>query len=251
LILQEFNEPPQGNLGDVLRLRLGMPYLDAQYGLTPADVLLCCSNEPAATSSTLATAMGVDVGPKLHVVIGVRLTNDAYRVLATLLVDSFDELKLVAQAFHVEVSSIDNEPEIHAARSYQSEGQGRIWLSDYTVSVAPASYDAHTGVIKCNRTEWLDTTHFYLTTPGRLILPKVNASVQTFADHCAAMAKVTQKNALTGEQSSLYLSKGPDHFRHALLNFFLAARQQTPIEYRHTQTLIAQGKTKDFRLFGS
>lgn len=248
-ILSEHENPPEGNVGDFQRLRLGLAYLDAQYGLTAADVLLCCGREPALSSSTYATAMGVDVGKKLHVVIGLRLTNDAYRVLTCLLVDSWDELKNVARAFNVELSSLDNEPEIHKAREYQSSGQGRIWLSDYTESVLPASYNLETGVIKCNRTEWLDTTHFYVTTPGRLILPSVNENVKTFADQCAAMAKVVIKDSLTGEQKSFYISKGPDHFRHAFLNFLLAARQQTPVEYRRTHTPTNAPRRSGFDLY--
>ena len=39
-ILAEWNDPPEGNVADVHRLRLGLPYLDAQHGLSPVDVLL-------------------------------------------------------------------------------------------------------------------------------------------------------------------------------------------------------------------
>ncbi len=244
LILQEFNDPPEGNVGDVKRLRLGMPHLDEQYGLTKDQVLLRCGTEPAAAASAASCAMGVDVGPKLHVVVGYRLTNDAYRVLALLLVDGWGELDQAARAFHAEVTSIDNEPEIHAARSYQAAGPGRIWLSDYVDSVLPAHYDAKTRVVSVNRTEILDTTHYYLTTPGRLVLPRVNTLVQLFAEHCSAMAKIVTKDARTGEAKSRYISKGPDHFRHAFANFLLAARQQVPVEYRGTHTQRAPRRSR-------
>lgn len=236
IILAEFKNPPEGNLGDVLRLRLGRPYLDAQYGLTAADVLLACGKEPAWAASSIPLAMGVDVGKQLHVVLGLRLTNDAYRIVACLLLDTWDELVRVARAYHVEVASIDNEPEIHKAREYQATGPGRIWLSDYVESVQPAHYSETTGVIKVNRTEILDTGHFYLTTPGRLVLPVVNTTVQIFADQCAAMSKVVTKDAKTGAHKATYISTGPDHFRHAFANFLLASRQQVPVEYRVTQT---------------
>lgn len=234
-ILAEYTNPPLGNLGDVIRLRLGRPYLDAKHGLTAADVLLCCGRDPAMLSSSIPTALGADVGKVIHVVIGVRLTNDAYRILTCLTVDGWDELKRLAMAFNVEVSSIDNEPEIHKAREYQASGPGRIWLSDYVESVQPANYDEKTHVVKVNRTEILDTTHFYIVTPGRLILPAANSMVEMFADQCAAMVKVVARDERTGDQSSTYLSNGPDHFRHAFANFLLAAKQQVPVEYKCTQ----------------
>jgi hypothetical protein len=251
VILAEYNHPPQNNLGDVIKLRLGRPYLDAQYGMTADDVLLRCGTEPQAAASSIPTAMGVDVGAALHVVLGLRLTNDAYRVLACLLVSGWDELKLVANAYNVEVSSLDNEPEIHKAREYQATGRGRIWLSDYTTSVAPYHYDEKTGVITANRTQILDETHFYIMTPGRLVLPAVNTNVKIFAEHCAAMVKIVVKNPRTGAQDAMYRPRGdkPDHFRHAFANFLLAARQQVPVEYRRTHPRSNTPRRTGFNLY--
>ncbi|HUU94032.1 MAG TPA: phage terminase large subunit family protein, partial [Phycisphaerae bacterium] len=134
-ILAEMEDPPEGNLGDVKRLRLGLPHLDAQYGLTAEDVLLACTGDPPASASTTPTVIGVDVGRRLHVVIGVRLAPDVYRILTCLVLEDFEALKTVAKVFHAEVTSIDNEPDLHAARRYQAEGPGQVWLSKYIESV--------------------------------------------------------------------------------------------------------------------
>jgi hypothetical protein len=241
-LLEHWEHPPEGNLADVKRMDFGLPHLDAQFGLTANEVLLLCTAEPAAAASAVPTAVGVDVGKKLHVVIGYRIGSDAYRLIALLLLDSFEELLGVARTFSAELTSIDNEPEIRAARDYQAKGPGQIWLSDYVESIAPAHYDEHTRVVKCNRTEYLDATHFYLRTPGHLWLPRQTPVVELFAGQCAAMAKVIEKNPKTGDQKGIWVQVGPqDHFRHALVNFLLAARRQTPIQYRSTDTTGARG----------
>lgn len=227
-LLDAYEHPPEGNLGDVLRLRFGLPYLEAQYGLSANEILLACTQEPPASRSSLMTAMGVDVGKVLHVVIGRRIGSDAYRIVATLLVDDFDELKKVAKAFRVTCSCIDNEPELRAARAYQSSGPGRIWLSDYVEAVGPAAYEVKTGIVRVNRTEALDDTHFYLSKPGRLLLPTATKLVRQFAEECASMAKVVTRDSATGKTRAQYISRGPDHFRHAFVNFLLAARQMSP-----------------------
>jgi hypothetical protein len=229
LILQEYGDPPEGNLGDVKRLRLGVPHLDSQAGLTAQQVLLCCTQEPMAASSTIATAMGVDVGAKLHVVLGYRLLEDAYRIVALVLADSWDQLKITARTFANEVACIDNEPELRGARDYQAAARAQVWLSDYVQSVQPASYQTETRIVRVNRNEALDMTHYYLTHPGRLLLPRETDLVTDFARHCSHMARIVTKDPLTGKQQVQWITRGgPDHWRHAFVNFLLAAKLQVP-----------------------
>jgi len=247
LILSEMEDPPEGNLGDVKRLRLGLPHLDAQYGLTPADVLLACTAEPAASASRVPTCLGVDVMRQLYVVIGHRLGPDVYRIIACLILEDFDALATVAGTFNAELTCIDSEPDLHAARRYQADGPGQVWLSDYIESVGSAKYDVASGVVKINRTEGLDRTHYYLTKPGKLRLPRATPLMRQFASECAAMAKIVRKDPLTGDLKSVYISTGADHFRHAFLNFLLAAKRQSPILLRSTHTTPKGGR--DFDLF--
>ena len=242
-LLGAYEHPPRGDLGDVMRLKFGLPYLDSQYGLSSPQILLCCTQEPAATHSLIQTAIGVDVGPQwLHTVVGYRVSEDAYRIIACLLVRDFDELKRTARAFRAGTQSVDNEPEIRQARNYQATGQGRIWLSDYTEAVGPAAYDVATGVVRVNRTEILDDTHYYLSHPGRLLLPKENQFVTMFAEQCATMVKVILRDEVTGKTVARYITRDKggvgDHFRHAFANFLLAAKTTT------AQSVITDRQTK-------
>ena len=245
LILREMEDPPEGNLGDVKRLRLGLPHLDAQYGLTPEDVLMLCTAEPAASASRVPTCIGVDVMKQLYVVLGYCLRPDCYQIIACLILDGFEAFETVARTFYAEVTCIDNEPDLHAARRYQETGPGEVWLSDYIESVGSARYDLASGVVKINRTEALDQTHYVLTKPGRLRLPRATPLIRQFADECAAMAKVVRKDPLTGDLKSFYFSKGPDHFRHAFVNFLLAAKRQSPILLRSTDATPTGGRGFD------
>jgi hypothetical protein len=236
-LLAAWEHPPDGDRAGVLRFKFGRAYIDNTCGLSPADVLLRCQGWPMLMRSTTPTALGVDVGPRdLHVVIGDRLAPDVYRILALLIVPDWLTLQQVLRAYRVEVGSIDNEPEIRQARLFQQQAAGlaQIWLSDYVPTVGPAHYDRASGLVRVNRNEILDDTHYTITTPGKLQLPAPNALVQMFADQCANMTKVVEKQPRTGALTVTYLQTGPDHFRHAFANFLLAAKLQVPTMVRQT-----------------
>lgn len=229
-LLRDYENPPEGGIGTVLRFDLGLPYLDASMGFSPAQVLLCCDPQrPMALSCRLRTAFGVDVGKQLHVVVGYRVGNDHYRIIALILAKDWTALSMAMREFSCEVASIDNEPELHEARQFQSQQRGRkIWLSDYGIAVGPAAYDHTTGIVRVNRNEILDHTHHLIVTPGKLLLPANCAIVQNFADQCANDVRVIAKKPGTGDAVVQYLERGPDHWRHAFANFVLAAKQQVP-----------------------
>ncbi|KKL52429.1 hypothetical protein LCGC14_2285570, partial [marine sediment metagenome] len=71
-ILHDFRDPPEGNLADVYRLRLGLPYIAAEDRLTQAQVYECCNNDGMYSSHSGPCAMGVDVGKVKHIIIGSR-----------------------------------------------------------------------------------------------------------------------------------------------------------------------------------
>ena len=75
-ILRDYIDPPQGNLGDVYRLRLGLPYVAAEDKLTTDTVLDCCAINPVLAGHNGPCAMGVDVGKIKHVIIGARTGVD-------------------------------------------------------------------------------------------------------------------------------------------------------------------------------
>jgi hypothetical protein len=229
-LLKDYESPPDGNLSNVMRFDLGLPYLDASLGFSSSQVLLCCDrNRPMALSSRIRTAFGVDVGKQLHCVVGYRQADDSYHVLALILAKNWAELAAAMQAYSCEVASIDNEPELHEAREFQRRQRSReIWLSDYGVATGPAAYDHASRIVRVNRNEILDHTHYLIVTAGKLLLPAVCAMVEDFAAQCANDVKVVNKKPGTGDAIVSYIERGPDHWRHAFANFVLAARRQTP-----------------------
>ena len=68
--MEDFVNPPFGNLADVYRLRLGRAYSARDEKLRINDVLACCGNDSPALSHKGPCAMGVDVGKIKHIVIG-------------------------------------------------------------------------------------------------------------------------------------------------------------------------------------
>lgn len=256
-LLDAYEHPPENDLAGVMRFKFGRAYIDAALGLSTEDVLRSCTREPAWTRADFGTAIGVDVGPHfLHVVIGRRLAADVYQVGAIMMVTGWGELKQVFQTFRCAVASIDNEPEVHAARQFQADmSRGcEVWLSDYIHTVRGYAYDQITKVVKVSRNEVLDETHHVLTAAGKLRLPTANTIVEEFARQCANVVKVVEAKPGTGDPIVSYLKRSssvPDHFRHALANFLLAAHRQVSVDSIATTTSVQTRRTGDFDLFGS
>ena len=248
-ILYQFEHPEdyEGGIADFYRYVLGLAYLDADQGLTAADVLLRCTNDPPATLSSRPTVMGVDVGKVLHVTIGYRLGLESYQVIAALVVESWPELKQVAKAFNAGVTVIDSMPELSKARDYQRAAPGEVWLCQYIESVRGMSFERKTGIVSVNRTEALDDSLFIVRTPGRLRLPRPSRMVQWFATEVANSVKVVTKDPGTGKVHARYMETGPDHFRHSLSYFLIGARRSSPI-LKETQ-VQADAAHRDFDVF--
>jgi len=243
-LLDAYENPPDGDLAAVMRFKFGRAYIDSSLALTPEAVLLCCTAETMWTKAT-KTAIGVDVGPHhLHCVIGRRLSEDAYQVGALAMLPDWEQLSNLFRQFGCEVASIDNEPEVHMAREFQAQQRAEVWLSDYIHTTRGYQYDQAQRVIRCSRNEILDETHFRLSTAGKLRLPAVNTLVKDFSVQCTNLCKVIEKRPGTGDLIVTYIQRGPDHWRHALANFLLAARRQHGTVGAHETTTPAnQGFT--------
>ena len=243
-LLDAYENPPDGDLANVMRFKFGRAYIDSSMALSSEAVLLCCTTETMWTKG-VRTAIGVDVGPHhLHCVIGRRLSEDAYQVGALAMVQDWEQLSNLFRQFGCEVASIDNEPEVHMAREFQSKQRAEVWLSDYIHTTRGYQYDQAQRVIRCSRNEILDETHYRLSTAGKLRLPAVNSMVKDFAAQCANLCKVVEKKPGTGDPIVIYVQRGRDHWRHALANFLLAARRQHgTVEAHETGPRSNQGFT--------
>jgi hypothetical protein len=246
-LLDAYENPPDGDLANVMRFKFGRAYIDSSLALSSEQVLLCCTSETMWTKGT-KTAIGVDVGPHhLHCVIGRRLDEDSYQVGALAMVQGWPQLANLFRQFGCEVASIDNEPEVHMARDFQAKQRSEVWLSDYIHTTRGYQYDQQQRVIRCSRNEILDETHFRLSTAGKLRLPAVNSLVKDFAVQCSNLVKVIEKKPGTGDPVVTYVQRGPDHWRHALANFLLAARRQHGTVSVHDTP--AGAKPSNFTLF--
>lgn len=224
-ILKAYQEPG-GNVTEFYNSKLGMAYVQAENRLSTTDIYQCCGQDPMQVKETNPCAMGVDVGKLLHVVVGFKSREDVYELIYFARVSTFNDLHDIAKRFNVQCAVLDMEPETRAARKFQEAENFEVFLCDYIESAkAGAVWDEKKGLVKLNRTEICDTTHELFTSPGTLILPRRCDEVDEFAKECRNIAKVLEEDQETGSREYRYRKLGPDHYRHALNYFSLAAQR--------------------------
>lgn len=226
-ILSNFADPPEGNLGDVYRLRLGLPYSSKEEKLRKSDVLACCGSDIMGTEHSGPCAMGVDVGKIKHVVIGVKIDNERYELVKVARCDNFGEIHDLAKRFHVKSAVIDLRPYEETVRKFQREESYGISLCEYSDTLIQETiWNDKTGVVKVHRTGIFDATH-RLITENQLILPRQCPAIEQFAVQCCNCARFEEKNKRTKQTVFRYRSTGDkkvgDHYRSALNYFLLAA----------------------------
>jgi hypothetical protein len=233
-VRQEFENPPRGNLRDVYRLRLGLPYLDTQSQLTTSEVYACCNHDLMPLSHAGPCAMGVDVGKIKHVVIGVKTGHsrdgDRHQIVKVCEVDTFNEIHDLIRAYNVRRAVIDIRPYEDEVRSFQKAECIPIFLCQYLDgSVQPISFNDITGIVKVNRTEICDASHRAIMNKT-ITIPRRCTAIDTFAKQVTGTAKVLDRNQRTGLEIFRY-QRGmgaEDHYRHAL-NYFLLASERLPV----------------------
>ncbi len=223
-ILEDFSNPPEGNLADVYRLRLGLPYIATEDRLTEAQVYNCCGIYIQSHSHPGPCAMGVDVGKIKHVVIGVRTGNDQYEIVKVAQLSKWEDIHDIAGKFNVKSDVVDIRPYEDSARKYQLESKHRTYLCEYKENTPMGTvYNNNTGIVAVNRTEIFDTTHRMIITPGMLTIPRYCSEIKEFARQTCGAYKVLETNKKSG--TSIYRYKGKDdHYRNALNYFVLAAK---------------------------
>jgi len=227
VILNLYEDPPYGDLSEVMNSKLGRAYTPAENRLTEADVFACCGNDPMLTNHGGPACMGVDVGLTLHVVIAIRPTRNALRIIYIGRVDSFNDLHDLARKFNVKSAVIDLKPEIRKVREFQRAENFSIFACDYVETRAKMTFwDDKDRVIKCNRTEICDASHELVTESGRLIIPRRNEEVNVFAKQMCNIAKKLEEDDHTGSRTYRYIKLNPDdHFRHAMNYTILASER--------------------------
>jgi hypothetical protein len=222
-ILTAFNDPPQGNLADVYRLMLGLPYIAAEDRLRINDVYACCGQDIVQTGHAGPCAMGVDVGKIKHVVIGIRTDRERFEILKVAALSNFGDIHDLARRFNVKSAVIDIRPYEDEARRFQKEEGYKIFLCEYGENmVSPVAFNENTKTVRAGRTEVFDATHRLIV--NKLIrLPRQCPDMDIFAQQLCATAKVLETNKKSGTAIYRYKKLGDEHYRNALNYFYIAA----------------------------
>jgi hypothetical protein len=229
-ILHLYENPPHGDLSEIMNSKLGRAYIAAENRLTPNLVWGCCGEDYMKVKSFGPCFMGVDVGKTLHVVIGNRPTRRSVKILKVARVGSFSDLHELARRFSVKCMVIDYKPEIRKVRELQNTERFPVFACDYVErKTGQAAWDEHDMFVKVNRTEICDESHEAVINPGRMELPKKNHEMQEYVKEMCNMAKTLIEDPVTGSKEYRYRKLGADHYRHAT-NYALLAAQRVGVQ---------------------
>lgn len=225
-ILNRYEDPPYGDLSEVMNSSLGRAYIPAENRLNPQDVYACCGQDPMLTKHEGPTCMGVDVGTYLHVVIAQRTTRKTLKIIHMGRVESFNDLHDLARDFNVKSAVLDLYPEKRKVVEFQKSENFSVFGCRYQDNrSAGIGWDERERVVVADRTEICDMSHEQIRDPGGLILPRRCQEVDQFVKEVCNMVKVLEEDADTGSRIYRYKGRKPDHYRHALNYAILAAER--------------------------
>lgn len=203
---------------------LGMPYLSATDRVTQDMVLNLCNPMVSMPSNcTGSTAMGVDVGSKLHVTILNPKSGKDPDLIWCGELTSFDELDSLMLKFNTRELVMDALPETRKVRETINKHKHKAWACFYSDhQKGNYNWDEEKRIVSVNRTESLDAGTMSII-EGKMKLPQRSSIIEIFAQHCGNTAKVAEENPDTGEKRYVYKKLGADHFRHSLNYAMIAA----------------------------
>ena len=232
-ILNKYEDPPFGNLSEVMNSTLGRAYIPAENRLTHSDVYSCCGDDTMLNNHEGPTCMGVDIGTKLHVVVAQRKTRKTLKVLKVGRYDSFNDLHDIAIKFNVKSAVLDLFPEKRKVVEFQKAENFSVFGCNYVeTKTGQIAWDEKDHIIKGNRTEICDMTHELIANPGGFELPRRNQEIDQFVKEVCNVAKVLEEDTETGAKIFRYKKLGADHYRHAL-NYALLASERVGILSDH------------------
>jgi hypothetical protein len=226
-ILDKYEDPPYGNLSEVMNSTLGRAYIPAENRLTHAEVYACCGDEPMLNKHEGPCCMGVDVGSVLHVVIAQKLTRKTMKIIKVGRYHSFNDLHDLARDFNVKSAVIDLFPEKRKVVEFQKAENFSVFGCNYVETrTGQIAWDEKDHIIKGNRTEICDMTHDMVSNPGGMVLPRRNSEIDEFTKEVCNIAKVLDEDPDTGARMFRYKKLSTnDHYRHAL-NYCLLASER-------------------------
>jgi len=238
---------------EFMRSILGIAMTEAENQLTEQDVLDACGPDLIQTFSTGETVMGVDVGKKLHVVIGIKTGRDVYDILYVGRCDTFGDLHLLAKKMNVKYCVIDAMPDTHKIKEFAKEEPyvvSRAFCSENYNTGRP-KWDPKDGTVKANRNEWMDKVHEIFVTK-KIRIPKFSQELQEYAVELTKTAKTTIEHPDTGvlKPRWIKLSGGNDHYYLSTLYFLLAASRVSPSRRDGTANVRFTKQKSTYRIGG-
>ena len=222
-------------MSEFMRSTLGIATTEAENQLDDVTVLSRCTSSPNQMVSTGETAMGVDIGKQIHVVIGIRTAREAYDILNVSRVNNLNELHDLALKMNVRSGVIDSGPHDHGVREFQKTEPYKIYLCQYSEQMpGKPKFDGKTGMVKCNRNEWMDKVHTTFT-ENRIRIPRPSVEVNEYAHEMTRTAKTIIENSDTGLVKPRWIKLGSDHYFHGTLYFLLAASRTSPRQRGQTR----------------
>lgn len=251
LALKEFDDPTEFDTteAEFQRTVMGCAFARAEDVLRETEVLSLCTNDQMSYSSDGPCAMGFDVGyPLIHAVIGVRIGTDKYRIIRMARIKTWGDLHDLAQRYNVKSTVGDAMPESHKIREWAASeaSSGNTVYPCYTQAYLK-TFDiwGSDNIIKVNKTDIFDRSHYMVTKPGMLLLPRICQEVKIFAHQMTQVAKFLETDT-KGNASYRYRKIGDkgDHYRCALNFFYLACKKVgTPKIHRDRQKEVMQDLT--------
>ncbi len=229
----------------------GLPHLP-EGGYVSASMLDACRDMSLTTMDTAQGAvMGVDVGKRLHVTIGLPLEGAGIQLIDADSVRAFEELDTLMHRYGVRCCVIDANPETRLAQEFAARWNGRVWPAFYP-NFAEGSrpdllaIDEVAGVVRIVRTAILDLEQA-MVARRLLVLPRnarelgggVNqAGVGEFYQHMSSAVRVVEDDT-KGNPIVHFQQNGPDHYCHSVA-YMLAAMviaQQRAASYEEVEYL--------------
>lgn len=166
--------------------------------------------------------MGVDVGSKLHTVIGeFKKLGDENNKQEKLVIthigsyNTFDELEVLMRDYDVSVAVIDALPETREVARFCDRFAGRAFAAYYTSQKEYTKWEERRVLV--NRTLSLDYMFDrYMT--RNLALPEEWAEIDEFKDHMVALKRVVNKKEDSNDKEitvEYVHGEAPDHYAHA------------------------------------
>jgi hypothetical protein len=245
-ILRNLASPDATKRREAMTHDVGLPYSERGSQLTESDLDAWRRdydhlNFIRSDDSQSVTAMGVDVGRLLHVVIrSMRVEADRGRAqIWAGSVRQFDELDALMLRYNVECVVIDALPETRMALSFQQRHPpGRVWLAYYFSDpkrVDPITWNYSDGQVSIDRTRSLDSLLAGFAS-GELTLPRHARDVEDCYAHWQSIRRVLRKDS-KGNEIPAWVEVGADHMVHAE-NYVRAAILHPPIAQRMYHGLV-------------